>query len=139
MSDGCFLRAVSRPAISEVHAALQTWGGVVAHFSGVPPGVPARLHLKFPADLRHVLDGHAQSGIGCSTVRPGDIFEDSGSRRRNSWGCIAVLVRARTPWSLVCVDAHDCGSFVDSKGIGTLLSSVVPSSLTKRTVPSSSI
>lgn len=103
-----------------MHAALQTWGGVVVHFSGVPPGVSSGLNLTFPDDLRHVINGHAQGGISCSTVRPGDRFEDDlQTRGRNSWGCIGVIVRGRTAWSLVCVDPYDCGSSMLPCGLRT--------------------
>lgn len=114
MTDRCSLRTVARPEISEVHAALQEWGGVVVHFSGVPPGVTAGLGLSFPDDLRHVINGHAQGGVSCSTVRPRDVFEGP---HRNSWGCIGVIVRGRSPWSLVCVDRSDCGSFMGCDGL----------------------
>lgn len=116
MTDKCHLHQVLRPSISEVHKVLTSWGGIIVHFSSVPSGLSSGLNLRFPEDLRHVLDGNAQTGISCSTVRPGDLFEDDGTGRRNSWGCIGVIVRGQTDWSLVCVDPHDCGSFLQPCG-----------------------
>src|SRR4051812_14827329 len=117
MTDLCFIRAVKRPDPDEVRRELRRWGGVLVHFSGVPPGVSAGLNLTFPADLQHVIAGNAQGGISCSTVRPGDRFESiPPTSWRNSWGCIGVIVRPQHPWSLVGVDRHDCGSFVPQGG-----------------------
>jgi len=114
MPDLCALHQVFRPEVREVHTALTAWGGIVVHFSGVPPGVNAGLNLNFPDDLLHVLDGKAQGGISCSTVRPGDAFEGN---TRNSWGCIGVIVRGRTSWSLAGVDPNDCGSSKQPDGL----------------------
>jgi hypothetical protein len=114
MTDACALHQIFRPKVEEVHKALNAWGGIVVHFSGVPPGTSTGLNLQFPDDLKHVLMGNAQGGISCSTVRPGDNFEGPC---RNSWGCIGVIVRGRTPWSLVGVDAHDCGSHMGPDGL----------------------
>lgn len=114
MTDACFRREAARPRVEEVHKVLTDWGGVIVHFSGVPPGMASGERKDFPDDLKYVLAGSAQGGISCSTVRPGDTFEfqDLETTRRNSWGCIGVIVRARSPWSLVCVHSSDCGSFV---------------------------
>jgi hypothetical protein len=114
MADKCALHQVSRPDVKEVHKVLNAWGGMIVHFSGVPPGTSTGLNLQFPDDLKHVLAGNAQGGISCSTVRPGDTFEGP---QRNSWGCIGVIARGRTPWSLVGVDAHDCGSRMEPDGL----------------------
>ncbi len=114
MADKCALHQVSRPNVSDVHKALNTWGGVIVHFSGVPAGVSTGLNLQFPDDLKYILAENAQGGISCSTVRPGDTFE---GYYRNSWGCIGVIVRSRTPWSLVCVHAHDDGSRMGPDGL----------------------
>lgn len=117
MTHLCAQHQVSRPSLKDVHATLVNWGGVVVHFSGVPAGMLSNFNKAFPDDLLHILAGQAQSGISCSVVRAGDRFEElPGDRRRNSWGCIGVIVRGRTEWSLVCVDAGDCGSFVDGTG-----------------------
>ena len=115
MSDACYRREVLRPNVEDVHKLLLNWGGIVVHFSGVPAGVSSGLNLKFPDDLKHILNGNAQGGISCSTVRPGDVFEDPETNKRNSWGCIGVIVRSRSPWSLVCVDSSDCGSKLDAE------------------------
>src|SRR5260221_9335349 len=115
MADKCALHQIVRPDVKEVHEVLNAWGGVIVHFSGVPAGVSTGLNLRFPEDLKHVLAGNAQGGISCSTVRPGDIFE--GPHYRNSWGCIGIVVRSRTPWSLVCVHAHDDGSRMADDGL----------------------
>lgn len=113
MSDLCHKRAVKRPAVDEVHRELQRWGGIIVHFSGVPPGVSAGAGLTFPADLQHVIAGNAQKGIACSTVKPGDVFEITPTYNyRNSWGCIGVVVRSQHPWSLVGATPHDGGSSV---------------------------
>jgi hypothetical protein len=117
MAHKCDLHQVSRPDVKEVHKVLNAWGGIIVHFSGVPPGTSTGLNLQFPDDLKHVLAGNAQGGISCSTVRPGDTFEDPVNNRRNSWGCIGVIVRGRTPWSLVGVDVHDCGSRMEPDGL----------------------
>lgn len=113
MADKCALHHVSRPEVTEVHKVLNAWGGIIVHFSGVPSGTSTGLNLQFPDDLNHVLTGNAQGGISCSTVRPGDTFEGP---QRNSWGCVGVIVRGRTPWSLAGVDAHDCGSRMEPDG-----------------------
>jgi hypothetical protein len=117
MADKCALHEVSRPDVKDVHKVLNLWGGIVVHFSGVPAGVSSGLNLQFPDDLKHVLTGNAQGGISCSTVRPGDTFEDPVNNQRNSWGCIGVIVRSRDPWSLVCVHPHDDGSHVGLDGL----------------------
>jgi hypothetical protein len=112
MSHLCAQGLVPRPTVAEVHAALVAWRGLIVHFSGVPKLLSSGFSGVFPDDLRNVRDGNAQGGISCSTVRAGDVFENTEGNR-NSNGCVGLIVRSRSPWSLVGVAVGDAGSSVD--------------------------
>jgi hypothetical protein len=105
-----------RPRIAEVHALLQKYNALVVHFSGSPRGLGKQRGTTnlYPNDLLHVIAGRAQGGISCSVVWPGDNFHGMD---RNATGCVGVIVRFRSPDSLIAAGASDVGSFEDEFGV----------------------
>lgn len=103
-----------RPSISEIYALLQRHNMLIVHFSGAPKGSgTTRPNHLYPNDLNYVLNGHANSGLSCSTVSPGDTF--SGFER-NATGCIGTILGLKSPQSLIDAIKFDCGSMQDSNG-----------------------
>lgn len=106
-------RALSKPGVSVVRAILERRNALIVHFSGTPKGSGVERGHLFPEDLLHVIRGHAQGGVSCSTVWPGDNFYGYD---RNATGCIGVVLDLTSKTSLVAVDASDCGSLETETG-----------------------
>lgn len=98
-----------KPSVSDVHAMLRRFNGLIVHFSGSPPGSSFATNPGYPQDLYDVIAGKAQTGLACSVVLPTDNFHSPGVR--NAFGCIGVIVRPSGPGSLMAVDPSDAGSF----------------------------
>lgn len=113
MKNACACEEVARPDVADIHSLLRTWGGIVAHFSGIPKGVPSNSNQPYPQDLLAVIAGDAQGGLCCSVVRPTDVFDGP---RTHAWGCVGVIVRPRSPHSLVGTSPGDLGSRCDADG-----------------------
>lgn len=113
MKNACARGEVARPDVADVHALLREWGGIVAHFSGIPKGMPCRFNKPYPQDLLSIIGGSAQGGLSCSVVRCTDIFDGFYT---HAWGCIGVIVRPRSPHSLVGTSPGDLGSSSDDDG-----------------------
>jgi hypothetical protein len=106
---------LQKPELAEVHEFLRRRDALIVHFSGAPKGTGidrGEAHL-FPADLRHVVEGHAMGGLSCSVVLPGDKFHGFD---RNATGSIGVVLDLTTKDSLVAVAPTDCGSIEDECG-----------------------
>lgn len=100
---------LARPEVGAVHELLQHYEAVVAHFSSCPRLAQANSFTgNFPSDLLNVLNDRAQGGISCSVVSQNDRFEPFGVR--NATGNVGLVVRLRSPQSLVAVSPMDCGS-----------------------------
>lgn len=105
---------MTRPDLAEVHDVLKQQNCLIVHFSGCPKGVgKERNNRLFPNDLVAVIEGEANNGLSCSTVKPGDIFE---GMRRNAMGNIGVIVAPRCGESIENACHEDCGSCEDEEG-----------------------
>lgn len=113
-----------RPSIRDVHALLKAFNGLIVHFSGCPKGAGKDRGLAhlYPNDLKHVINGHAQGGISCSIVRPGDCFVGT---ERNATGCIGVIVDLVVPESIVGAQIGDGGSGEDESGNRSMESQLI--------------
>jgi len=88
-----------KPSLDEVLSFLARRQALIVHCSGTPKGVgPGQ--KPYPGDLQHVRLGHAQGGISCSVVKPGDRFHGFG---RNSTGSVGLVVAPAEPLSIVAV------------------------------------
>jgi hypothetical protein len=104
-----------RPEVADVHELLRRKNSLIVHFSGTPP-----MHCEnwgedhfYPKDLRHVIDGKAQRGICCSTVKPGDAFVPPNAA---STGCVGVVIRMNSKDSLIFASCRDDGTRIDENG-----------------------
>jgi len=102
-----------KPTPAEVRHFLRARTALLVHFSGAPKGAGVKRGHLFPKDLLHVIAGHANGGLSCSIVRPGDVFNGYA---RNAMGSVGVVLDPRTSRSLTAVDPHDCGSMEDADG-----------------------
>ncbi len=94
---------------TKIYEVLYEHNALIVHFSGCPKGAGVeREDHMYPNDLKYVLDGNAQGGLSCSTVKPGDCFYGI---ERNATGCVGVLLGLKTDNSLRAVSPDDCGSF----------------------------
>lgn len=100
----------ARPTLSEIHRVLANRLALVVHFSGTPKGAGSDFTHLFPADLAEVIKGTSQSGLSCSTVLPGDEFDDL--ERANATGCVGVVLGPMTPDSVLDAHPRDCGSYM---------------------------
>ncbi len=101
----------ARPSLSEIHCVLAAHGALIVHFSGTPKGAGSNFEYPFPSDLQEVIACRSQTGLSCSTVMPGDEFADLC--RANATGCIGVILRLRTPCSVLDARASDCGTYME--------------------------
>ncbi len=99
-----------RPSLTDIHALLSGHCGLIVHFSGTPKGAGSDFDLLFPDDLRKVANGHSQSGLSCSIVKPTDEFAHLSYA--NATGCIGVVLGLQSEHSLVDAHPHDCGTFM---------------------------
>lgn len=92
----------------EIYELLHKHNVIIVHFSGCPKGsgVERNDHM-YPNDLKFVLEGNAQGGLSCSTVKPCDCFHGI---ERNATGCIGVVLGLKDETSLKAVSPDDCGS-----------------------------
>jgi hypothetical protein len=104
-----------RPEVAEVHELLRQHTGLIVHFSGCPP-----MHVNdwgkehfYPKDLRRVIAGNASSGISCSAVCAGDVFEGENGA---SIGYIGVIVTMKSKDSLIIASKGDDGTRIDEYG-----------------------
>ena len=104
--------AFEKPTIEEVYAFLRQKSALIVHFSGTPKGGGSDFDFLYPDDLKNVIALQAPGGVSCSTVMPGDEFADLG--RANATGCIGTVLGFQSRDSLVSVDPHDCGSYVEN-------------------------
>ena len=104
----------AKPPVAAIEAFLRSRDALIVHFSGCPGGVSNGVTHPYPHDLKHVIRGMAQGGLSCSLVTPTDRFDGGGER--NAFGCVGVVVRLRTPQSLIAVSPYDAGSWVDANG-----------------------
>jgi hypothetical protein len=98
----------AKPSLEEVRAFLAKHQALVVHCSGTPKGIGPGQE-PYPADLQNVWQGHAQGGISCSVVKPGDHFHGSA---RNSTGSVGLVIASTASNSLVAVAPNDAGSYV---------------------------
>lgn len=101
------MNALLRPPLKDIYEFLDSQQALIVHFSGAPKGIGADRGRLFPEDLLAVLDGAGAEGLSCSAVRPGDIFS---GLTRNAIGCIGLILKPRSPQSLVGVGPSDLGS-----------------------------
>jgi hypothetical protein len=99
-----------KPSLDEVLSFLARHRALIVHCSGTPKGV-GPWQTPYPGDLQHVRLGHAQGGISCSVVKPGDRFHGFD---RNSTGSVGLVVAPTEPASIVAVAPHDAGSYVEN-------------------------
>ena len=102
------MHSPSKPSLDEVRSFLVRHRALVVHCSGTPKGVGPGPGA-YPKDLKNFWFGHAQGGISCSVVKPGDQFHGDVRHSTGSVGLVIALIGAN---SLVAVAAHDAGSSV---------------------------
>lgn len=98
----------AKPSLDEVRSFLSRFQALILHCSGQPKGIgPGQ--FDFPNDLHHVLQGHAQGGISCSVVKPGDRFH---GEVRHTTGSVGLVIAPTDSKSILSVDPNDAGSEV---------------------------
>lgn len=103
--------ALRKPSLEDVAAFLAAHDALLVHFSGTPKGGGSSFNAAFPFDLQAVMQGQAQGGLSASVVSPLDEFNNL--TRANATGCVGLVLRLRSPESLVAVSPPDCGSVVE--------------------------
>lgn len=98
----------AKPSIDEVCSFLSRYKLLIVHCSGTPKGIGTSTR-SYPHDLQHVWQGHAQGGISCSLLGPGDRFHGFNS---HSTGTVGLVVAPTEPASIVAVSPHDAGSYL---------------------------
>jgi hypothetical protein len=102
------MRAPTKPSLADVRLFLARHQALIVHCSGTPKGIgPGQ--SPYPYDLAHVRHGHAQGGVSCSVVKPGDRFQGAG---RHSTGTVGLVIEPTESESIVAVAPDDAGSSV---------------------------